>query len=203
MRRWLLKLSEKDSLSFFVQRKLVLLKLTGPFLDGLLFCLKNPSESLTFLSLILRSRLPCGPSNLLKLLTLMVCMLSFFQNSWQFVSDSVCKVVLEAFSIGCFLEYLNHTLLVPIPKCQGPKTINHYRPISLCNTTYKIITKIIGQRLRPFLDQLISPLQSAFVPGRRGMDNMIIVQELVHTLNFFFFKKKEGKTGYMAIKIDL
>ena len=39
MRRWLLKLSEKDSLSFFVQRKLVLLKLIGPFLDGLLFCL--------------------------------------------------------------------------------------------------------------------------------------------------------------------
>ena len=110
----------------------------------------------------------------------------------------MCKVVLKAFSIGCFPEYLNDTLLVPIPKCQGPETINHYRPISLCNPIYKIITKIIGQRLRPFLDQLISPLQSAFVPGRRGMDNMIIVQELVHTLNL-----KKGKTGYMAIKIDL
>lgn len=81
MRRWLLKLSKNDSLSFFVQRKLVFLKLTSPFLDALLFCLKNPSKSLTFLSLILRSRLPCGPSNLLKLLALMVCMMGFSQNS--------------------------------------------------------------------------------------------------------------------------
>ena len=95
-------------------------------------------------------------------------------------------------------EKLNQTRIVLIPKIQGPETLGSYRPISLCNTTYKIVTKIIVARLRPFLGNLISPLQSAFVPGRKGVDNAIIVQELVHTIS-----KKKGKVGFMAIKIDL
>ena len=61
-----------------------------------------------------------------------------------------------------------------------------------------MITKIIVARLRPFLEKLISPLQAAFVPGRKGINNAIIVQEIVHTLS-----KKKGKVGYMAIKVDL
>lgn len=106
----------------------------------------------------------------------------FFQHSWATVGDFVCKIVQEVFQSGSIPAYLNHTPVVLIPKCQSPEGINNFRPISLCNTTYKIITKLIVMKIRPFLDQIISPLQSAFVPGRRGMDNMIIVQELVHTL---------------------
>ena len=60
---------------------------------------------------------------------------------------------------------LNQTHIVLIPKIQGLETFGNYRPISLYNTTYKIATKIIVARLRPFLENLISPLQSAFVPG--------------------------------------
>ena len=63
---------------------------------------------------------------------------------------------------------------------------------------YKVLTKIIVARLRPFLGKLISPLQMAFVPGRKGMDNVIIAQEIIHSLS-----RKKGNTGYMAIKIDL
>ena len=85
-----------------------------------------------------------------------------------------------------------------IPKIQGPETLGNYRPISLCNTVYKVVTKIIVARLRPILDKLISPLQTAFVPGRKGIDNVIIAQEIIHSLG-----KKRGKTGYMALKIDL
>lgn len=60
------------------------------------------------------------------------------------------------------------------------------------------MTKTIVARLQPHLDKLISPLQIAFVPGRKGIDNAIIVQEIIHTLS-----KKRGKVGYMALKIDL
>ena len=83
-------------------------------------------------------------------------------------------------------------------KIQGPETLGNYRPISLCNTVYKIVTKIIVARLRPHLEKLVSPLQSAFVPGRKGVDNAIIVQELIHSIS-----RKKGAVGYMAIKIDL
>ena len=53
-------------------------------------------------------------------------------------------------------------------------------------------------RLRPILGEIISPFQTTFVLGRRGTDNAIIVQELIHTIS-----KKKGRVGYMAIKIDL
>ena len=49
-----------------------------------------------------------------------------------------------------------------------------------------------------FLDKLVFPFQTTFVPGRKGVDNAIIVQEIIHTLS-----KKKGRVGYMVIKIDL
>ena len=95
-------------------------------------------------------------------------------------------------------DFLNKTLIALIPKIQEPETLGNYRPISLCNTLYKVVIKIIVARLRPYLDKLISPMQTAFVPGRKGVDNVIIAQEIIHSLG-----KKRGRTGYMALKIDL
>ena len=63
---------------------------------------------------------------------------------------------------------------------------------------YKIVSKIIVARIRPLLANLVSPLQIAFVPGRKGIDNVIIVQEIIHSMS-----KKRGRSGYMTIKIDL
>ena len=63
---------------------------------------------------------------------------------------------------------------------------------------YKIVTKILVQRLRPLLPSLISPMQAAFLAGRRGTDNVIIAQELIYSL-----KKRKGSDGYMVVKIDL
>lgn len=94
--------------------------------------------------------------------------------------------------------YLNQTLIALIPKTQGPKTLGNYRPISQCNTVYKLVTKIIVARLRPFLGNLIPPVQSAFVPRRTGTDNAIIIQELIHTIS-----RKKGRVGYMVLKLDL
>ena len=96
------------------------------------------------------------------------------------------------------LEYLNSTNIMLIPKTQGPELIGSYRLISLCNSVYKIVSKILVVRIRPLLDQLISPCQATFVPGRRGVDNAIVVQEIIHTMG-----RAKGKGGYMALKIDL
>lgn len=82
---------------------------------------------------------------------------------------------------------MNKTLITLIPKCKNPKSLNNYRPITLFNTIYKVVTKIIVVRIRPLLQKLISPLQATFVPGKKGVDNAIIVQELIHTMS----KKKK------------
>ena len=91
------------------------------------------------------------------------------------MGNSVIDVIKKVFADKSLPEYLNRTLIALIPKIQSLETLNNYRPISLCNTVYKIITKIIVARLRPFLDKLISPLQTAFVPRRKGIDNVIKV----------------------------
>ena len=95
-------------------------------------------------------------------------------------------------------EALNSTHIALIPKIQGPETLGNYRPISLCYAVYKVVTKIIVARLLPYLDKLISPMQTTFVTRCKGIDNIIIAQEIIHSL-----QKKKGRTGYMTLKIDL
>ena len=81
----------------------------------------------------------------------------FFQRFWPTEGISVKEEVKQVFLQRKILEYLNSTSVVLIPKIQSPKSIGSYRPISLCNSFYKVITKIIVGRLRPYLDKLIAP----------------------------------------------
>ena len=105
---------------------------------------------------------------------------------------------MDIFQTRAIPEYLNETLIWLIPKCQSPESLCNYHPISLCNSIYKVVSKIIVARLRPFLDKIISPVQAAFVPGRKGLDNIIIAQELIHSID-----KKKCRFWFMAVKIDL
>lgn len=114
------------------------------------------------------------------------------------VGRSITEEIKRIFQAKEISLNLNQTHIALIPKIKGPETIGNFRPINLCNTVYKIITKIIVNRLRPHLDKLVSPLQSAFVLGRKGVDNAIIAQEIIHSAN-----KKKGRLGHMIIKVDL
>ena len=70
-------------------------------------------------------------------------------------------------------------------------------PISLCNVILKIISKVLVNRICPFQDLVIGPLQSSFIPGKGTTDNALIAQEVVHQMH-----KKQGKIGYLLFKID-
>lgn len=72
------------------------------------------------------------------------------------------------------------------------------RPIGLCNTIYKIITKIIANRIKSFIQSIIEPSQASFIANRRASDHAIVVQEIMS-----HFGKMKGKTGCMTLKIDL
>lgn len=141
---------------------------------------------------------PFGPSSPTKLRVLMASMWVFSQRFWLLVRDSVRKVVKKAFFSCKVLEFLNQTLVTVILKCSSPVHLNNYRPISLYNTTYKMITKIIVARIRPFKTDLVFPFQTTIVPRRKGVDNAIIFQEMIHTIS-----RKKGRTEVMEIMIDL
>ena len=74
----------------------------------------------------------------------------------------------KVFQSSTMPSHLNKTLITLIPKHLGADYLATFRPISLCNIVYKVVTKIIVKRLRPFLPKLISPLQTAFILGRMG-----------------------------------
>ena len=93
----------------------------------------------------------------------------------------------------------NETTIVLIPKVQKPEQVKDLRLISLCNVLYKIISKVLSNRLKQVLLDVISPSQSAFVPGRLISDNMLIAYEMTHYMQ----KKKKGKEGFAAIKLDM
>ena len=122
----------------------------------------------------------------------------FYQKYWHIVGPSVTKAVKSFFHSGQMLKQINHTFITLIPKCDNPSSTNHYRPISLCTTVYKTISKIITNRIKKVLEKLIHPLQGAFVANRAIQDNILIAHEVFHS-----FKSKKGKEGWMAIKLDM
>lgn len=93
---------------------------------------------------------------------------------------------------------LNQTYLCLIPKFPNANHFKNFRPIGLSNTIYKIITKIIVNRLKLSLDDLISPFQSSFITGRRSIDNCVIIQEIINYLNM-----SSTRNGSFMVKIDL
>ena len=76
----------------------------------------------------------------------------FFQRFWLIVGNSIKEEIKQIFETKKIPDYLNRTSIVFILKVQGPESINNYHTISLCNTVYKIITKVIVNRLGPYLD---------------------------------------------------
>lgn len=122
----------------------------------------------------------------------------FFQRNWEIVGSSVIQSVGDMWHNPDRIKAANSTLITLVPKVNHPERVAQFRPISLCNVIYKCYSKALVKRLKLIMPELISPFQVSFVPGRNIHDNIIIVNEMVHLM-----KKKKGRKGYMAIKVDL
>ena len=94
------------------------------------------------------------------------------------------------------LPALIATFLTLIPKEANVSTPKKFRPISLCNVLYKIITKVIANHLKPLLPSLISPEQTGYVEGHQILDGIILSHEVIHSL-------KITKKPSMMLKLDL
>jgi hypothetical protein len=68
----------------------------------------------------------------------------------------------------------------------------------LCNVSCKIITKIMVNRLKKIIPQMVSPIQTGFVPGRNITENIVIAQEMLHSMT-----KMRSRIGFFVIKVDL
>lgn len=121
-----------------------------------------------------------------------------YQKYWSIMGGTTITFCKETFTNAIMDPRVNTTYLCLIPKCTNATRLGNFIPISLCNIQYKIITKIITNRLRPFLSKLISPSQFSFLLNRRTSDNAIIIQEIIN-----HFMKMNGKRSNMILKKDL
>ena len=92
-----------------------------------------------------------------------------------------------------------HDIIIATKLAENPKKVSEFRPISLCNVFYKIIAKVLVNRLKSILPHVVSESQSAFLSGRLITDNVLVTFETLHYLK----RKTQGNTGYMALKIDM
>nr|GEW42683.1 RNA-directed DNA polymerase, eukaryota [Tanacetum cinerariifolium] len=105
------------------------------------------------------------------------------------------EFVFSFFSSGKFPEGVNFAFITLIPKVSNPLFIKDYRPISLISLHYKIVAKILSNRLSKVIDSIISTEQSAFISGRQTLDGPLILSEIID-----WYKKCKKKR--MLFKVD-
>jgi hypothetical protein len=114
-------------------------------------------------------------------------------------ADEVCQAIIDALNSGIMPHFLNMTNIALIPKVKNPTSVTEFRPISLCNVLYKLISKVLANRLKKIMPFIISQNQSAFIPGRLITDNVLAAYETLHTMH----TRLSGKHGFMVIKLDM
>lgn len=124
---------------------------------------------------------------------------TFYQHYWITVGSAIVCEVKFFFETGILQKEWNHTNLCLIPKIKKSVTVKDFRPISLCNVIYKIISKILVKRLKSVLSLVVSENQVVFILGRLITDNILIAHEVFHALR----TRERCANSYMAVKTDI
>ena len=123
----------------------------------------------------------------------------FFLKYWSIVGTNVSNMVLNVLNSGMSLSEINRTNIALMPKTNNPQRMSEFKPISLCNVIYKLISKTLANRLKAILPYIISENQSAFTADRLIIDNVLVAYEIMH----FLKHKKCGNDSFMAAKLDM
>lgn len=122
----------------------------------------------------------------------------FFQKFWYVLEEPVTEEVLRVFNTSIIPPGWNTSILCLIPKSSDADSLAQFRPISLCNVLTKGIYKVLANHLRPLMTKLTGQCQSSFIPRRSTSNNIMIAQEVIHSLH-----RRWGRNGTFIVKVDL
>jgi len=119
----------------------------------------------------------------------------YIKNKWDIIGVDMINVIHCFYVSGYILKGCNASFISLVPKKVNPTSFNEYRPISLVGCVYKLIVKLLANRLRRVPPKVIDKHQTFFVSGRGMMDSVLIANE---TMNFL---KKENLKA-VIVKVD-
>ena len=122
--------------------------------------------------------------------------MSFVQTCWEVIKEDIMAVFKDFHTKGRFLKSFNATFIALIPKKAGAEELKDYRPISLVGIVYKLITKVLANRLKNVLEKIISKSQNAYINGRQILDSVLIANECIDS------RLKSREPGLLC-KLDL
>lgn len=123
----------------------------------------------------------------------------FYWKNWRTVDKNISQFMLNSMNTRGSLESINNTFITLILKIKNPLKVGNFRPISFYNVLYKIIAKVLTNRLKFILHDIISPTQSAFIPDRLITNNILIVYETLHSLNSQYNENQR----FISLKLDI
>lgn len=106
----------------------------------------------------------------------------FFQKFWHIIGDDVSRYYLGVLNEGWDLTPMNRENIILLLKIPNLINMSNFQPISLCSIIYKIIVRMVVNRLRLVLDKCIDKAQSAFFLGRLITDNILVAYKVLHTM---------------------
>ena len=103
----------------------------------------------------------------------------FWQCCWDFVKEEILEMLKEFHDQNTFLKSINNTFLMLIPKKGGAEDLGDFRPISLLGGLYKLLAKVLANRLKKVIDKVVSHDQNAFVTGKQILDASLIANGVI------------------------
>ncbi|XP_023641338.1 uncharacterized protein LOC111831447 [Capsella rubella] len=121
----------------------------------------------------------------------------FFTSSWDLVKEDFLKAIKDFFINFSLPRQVNATAISLIPKVVGAASLSDFRPISLCNTIYKVISRILASRLKEVTSEIVQRNQVGFIKGRLLCENVLLASELVTDFH------KPGPCTRGCLQIDI
>jgi len=120
---------------------------------------------------------------------------NFIKNNWGLLEKDVVEVVKYFYKEEKIPKGCNASFLTLIPKTENPQSLEEYRPISLVGCVYKILTKLLSNRIKKVIEKVINGTQSAFLSNRGLLDSVLVVNEVMDEL-------RRRKKSRVIVKLD-